>query len=424
MKPQSPPRERAASSRGRRYAWALAALLLGAIAILWWGRPKNDTPSEDDLLKGATPTRERAHGEPPRPRPNLPWTGPRGPQPSEEEPPGGDPKTAMERRLERVERALSSYLETTKYPFDARPIREQPDQIKPHHVSPTQLPLARDDKKLTDAKVTLYQDRYFVVGDEQVVFSIACENSDGPAPCEVLSAAARIPPPEPGAGSREARLRFADDGQNGDRAAGDGAVAATFAPAAQGFEGYHGRVHVDVDLRVESESGRTTFEIEYTPSTPATFTGEVREQIEDGSLAFYVGMDVKKAGRYVLRARVSTAGGEPFAYLSFNDDLGEGRKEARLLLFGKLILDEKAKAPFELRDVEGFRLIPDAHPDRELMPLIEGVAHTSKAYADRDFSDKEWQSEEKDRYVRELQKDVEESKKRLESGAPSPGGSP
>ena len=39
----------------------------------------------------------------------------------------------------------------------------------------------------------------------------------------------------------------------------------------------------------------------------------------------------------------------------------------------------------------------------------EGVVHTTKSYALRDFSGAEWESEEKSRHVKELAKDVAEA---------------
>jgi hypothetical protein len=136
----------------------------------------------------------------------------------------------------------------------------------------------------------------------------------------------------------------------------------------------------------------------------------------EGSLDIYAGLKITKAGRYVLAARVDDAEGRTFAYLSFNEELGTGMKEAKLHLFGKLVLDQKAKPPFRLRDVEGFLLKENTFPDRELIPTLEGVVHTTKMYQPSDFSDKEWESEEKDRHVKEFTKDVDEAQSHVESG--------
>ncbi|MFT3767142.1 MAG: hypothetical protein QM820_16720 [Minicystis sp.] len=317
-------------------------------------------------------------------------------------------RALWQKRLARAQQTLASYLEATRYPPGSRPMAEQPDQIQPHHVAPATLPLARKDGKLTDAKVALTQDRLFLVGDERVTFSMACTTSEGPAPCEIQRAMAGVSPDVKDAGARPSTpLAFS--------AAEGNAARAVFQPSAQGFAGYRGPIHVDVALTVAGEAGGASFEIVYTPAAPAVFTGHVREALEQGSLALHVEMDVAEPGRYVLAARVDDAEGRSFAYLSFNEELGAGRQEARMVLFGKLVRDQGARSPFRVRDLEGFRLLPDTYPDRELMRAIEGTVHTTKAYALRDFSADEWESEEKARHVKEFTKDVEEAKQRAGS---------
>lgn len=116
---------------------------------------------------------------------------------------------------------------------------------------------------------------------------------------------------------------------------------------------------------------------------------------------------VAEPGRYVLDARVDDESSEPFAFLSWNDLLAAGKQEACFTLFGRLVLDEHASAPFRVRDVEGFLLLEDAFPDRKSVPTLEGLVHTTKRYVPNDFSTAEWQSPVKDRYLERLQRDVD-----------------
>jgi hypothetical protein len=399
-------------ARRRPLTVAAGVLALGALAWLIHGRlaPGQAKPSEDALLAAAAP---RA----PIPRATLPPQRGDAPHdlPAKDE--GDDARASAEGRLERARDALSGYLAAHRYPPGARPLSEQPGREKPHLVPPHTEPLARPDKKLTDARVTLSQDRYFAVGDEAALLGISCATSEGPARCEVQSAQAHVAPSMPQAqGFPPAALRFYDDGRDGDREAGDGVVTAVFAPARYGFGGYHGPILIDVTLRVEGEEGTATFDLQYTPAAPARFTGEVREVMENGSLCLYVGLAVDKPGRYVLEGRVDDAGGEGFALLSFNDPLGDGAQEARMCVFGKLVRDTHAKSPFRLRDLEGFLLKENAYPDRELVPTREGPVYTTRAYAESQFSDAEWDSPDKQRYVKELQKDVDEAEKGLAGG--------
>ena len=196
-----------------------------------------------------------------------------------------------------------------------------------------------------------------------------------------------------------APVAFADDGQGG--------ALASFAPGKEGFSSYHGGIGIDVKVRVASEEGLANFQVIYTPSAPARFTGKIREAIENGSLCLYVQMDVTKAGRYVLAGRVDDAQGEGFAYLEWNDLMEAGLREAKMCVFGLLVLDQRAQSPFVLRDLEGFVLFEDRDPDRELMSVLEGNVYTTKKYEESAFSSAEWQSEEKTRHIDEFGKDVD-----------------
>lgn len=398
-------------------AAALGALVLFALRgrLLSAGR----APSEDALLSDA-PARPKTAPPSPPPR-RIP--GSNQAPPTEESETGLDPRELAERRLARARNTLDGYLEATRYPPTSRPLSERPDLQTARSVPETTLPLVRSDKKLTDAKVTLTQDRMFLVGDEAARLTVSCTTSEGPATCEVVRAEARVSPAMPQAGTiPPAPIRFHDDGQNGDPAAGDGAPSALFAPASEGFGGYHGPIGVELFVRVDGEEGGARFEVLYTPAAPARFTGVVREALEEGSLCLYVQMSIDKPGRYVLHARADEAGGKGFAFLEFNEELGPGSQEAKMCLFGKLVRDEHAQAPFTLRDVEGFLLKEDTYPDRELVPALVGNVHTTKSYDASQFSTAEWQSEEKKRHVDEFTKDVAKAEKALEEA--ENGGAP
>ena len=314
---------------------------------------------------------------------------------------GDAPREVREARLQRARTTLERYLESTKYPPESRPLSEQPDQVEPHHVPPTRLPLAGNENKDSDVRVILRQDRFYLSGDETVTFTVECGTIDGPAPCDIQSSIAAAPGTD-----RQVEVPFTPAG-------GEEMYTAALAPQTQGFAGYHGPIHLALALRIAGESGTAGFDVEYTPEPPATFTGRVTDRLKDGSLVIGLEMDIDEPGRYVLAARVDDANGKSFAYLGFNDELPRGRVEAPLVLFGKLVLDEEARAPFRLRDVEGFLLREDAYPDRALIPTVEGVMHTTRSYERDDFSPEEWQSEQRDRYVEELTRDVERAEDAL-----------
>ena len=156
-------------------------------------------------------------------------------------------------------------------------------------------------------------------------------------------------------------------------------------------------------------------DIMYTPSPPARFTGRVREVMEQGSLQLYLGIRVQKAGRYVVAGRVDDESGMPFAHVSFNEELGQGEQEVKLTIAGNLVLDEVPTFPLKLRDVEGFLLKERGDPDRELMTSLRGYVHTTHVYSESSFSHAEWQSDERQRYLDELNRDVHEILMRVET---------
>ena len=122
----------------------------------------------------------------------------------------------------------------------------------------------------------------------------------------------------------------------------------------------------------------------------------------------------------LLSGRIDDAHGKPFALMTFNEELPAGAQEIRLTLFGKLVRDAKPAFPLTLRDVDGFRLRPDAFPDRSLMPRLADVVHTSRVYPLDGFADTEWSSEERSRYLGELGRDVADAQGRVEQLSKGP----
>lgn len=405
---------------------AAVALVATAAALFFALRSRlfSRAPSEDETL-GATRARApRGAGDPAAgadggagasarsgsdARPSFKPKEPTKPDPNA-------PGTLWEKRLARARFTLDSYVEANKYPPESRPIEEHPDRVRPNDFTPAKLHLKRKDGKDTDILLTRYQSRFHMVGDESVVFTIKCETSEGPVPCKVASAQANAAPSEEKGRytGPPVPLAFVDDGTGGDEKADDGTFTVTFEPSKTPLRTFHGRITIDLQLAPDQEDGTTTWYVEYTPSPPAVFTRKVREVLENGSLSLYVGIDVKRAGRFVITGRVDEDGGKSFAYLPFNEELAVGAQEVKLVVFGRLIRDRSPAFPLVLRDVEGFRLIPDAHPDRELMSLMAGKVHTTDSYRVSAFSEAVWDSEEKQRHVAEFTKDVKEAEAQVE----------
>ena len=323
-------------------------------------------------------------------------------------------------RTQRAEEVFDNYRNSTKYPFESRPAREHADQMYPNRVVREEGKLTNPGQQPTDGvRIRTSQERVYVAGDETVLFTVSAVDMDGNAlPLQVTRAIAHDPPLDGKPSQRNAiKMPFNDDGATGDVSAGDGIVSARLSPATQGFAGHAGIIRVELNLKVNEQTGFVFFDIFYTPDPPATWTAVggsgVREALENGSLNFYLKAQVRAPGRYVITGRIDDAKGQPFALVSFNDELSAGPKEIKLNLFGKLLADEAPAFPLTLRDVDGFRLVPDTTPDRALMPRREGRVHVTKTYPSSAFSEAEWDSEERRRYLEEYGRDVASARAHL-----------
>ena len=320
-------------------------------------------------------------------------------------------------RLERAEELLESYRNSTKYPFDSRPARENADQMYPNRPVREEGKLANPGQKPAQGiRIRTSQERVYVAGEETVLFTVNAVDMEGnPLPMQVTRAIAHDPPLDGKPSKRNSiAMPFNDEGANGDQAASDNVWGARLAPATQGFAGHAGMIRVELNLKVNEQTGFTFFDIFYTPDPPAVWVGGVREAVEAGSLNFYLKAQVRDAGRYVVTGRIDDAKGQPFALISFNNELSAGPREIKLNLFGKLLVDEKPAFPLTLRDVDGFLLKENTTPDRALMPRLPGKVLVSRVYPLTAFSEAEWDSEERARYLAEFGRDVESARVHLE----------
>lgn len=413
-RPQSPPR------RGR---WLLLLVPLVLVAGgLWLARSSgapgggevpsaSSSPVPENSSRNTVATVASSGGAPgvaPGKGPPALLLAPGSPEAEREE-----QRILWEKRLARAQRSLDTYRESTRYPPESRPAREQPDTMSPSSSERTR-PLSNDN---ADVRLVMKQDKVFVAGDEVVVFSVGCENAQHePLRCQVTSGTAHEATQTPGAGQvPPVPLDFVDED-------GTGTFVTRFQPSKQGFPLYSGTLRVDFKVRQGASEGTAFFDIIYTGIPPATFTGKVREVVEHGSLQLYAGLQVRKPGRYVVTGRVDDESGVPFAYVNFNEELTAGQKEVKLTVFGKLIIDEAPAFPLKLRDVEGFLLKESGDPDRELMPTLRGNVYSTREYPPTvaTFSPDEWTSEERQRYLDEFTRDVQNAQSQLDAVTKAP----
>ena len=314
-----------------------------------------------------------------------------------------------QQRYVRAEQTYIGYRDATRYPPESRPLDEHPDQVRPFQPITEDVAL-RDasGKPAKGVRLRTTQERVFLAGTESAMFTIeALDESGRPVPLVINRSAAQTMPDSSALITLiRADVPFADNGAAPDEAAGDSKFSARLTPAVQGFAGYSGTIRLLVEVNANGETGLVPFDVIYVPAVPATWAG-VREVLEEGSLNFYLKAQVKTPGRYVASGRVYDAKGVPLALLQFNDVVAAGPAEFKLSLAGVLVRDRNPAFPLRLVDVEGFLLQPDTFPDRAMMPRQAGVAHESQRYDVNAFSNAEWQSEERARYLAEYGRDLQ-----------------
>lgn len=319
-------------------------------------------------------------------------------------------------RYERAEQIYASYRDATRYPYDSRPIAEHPDQVRPFSAITEDIKLRNaNGDEVKGIRLRTSQERVFLSGAESVKFTVAVrDESDRPLPLVIRNAQAQsIPDSRTPIKLVQTSVAFSDNGSGADDTRGDGTYSGRLTPVSQGFQHVGGTIRLLVELAADGQQGVAHFDVVYTPDVPATWAG-VREALEAGSLNFYLKVQVRQAGRYVVSARVDDANGVPFALLQFNDEMATGTHEFKLQVFGALVLDKSPTFPLRLRDVDGFLLIPDTFPDRSTMARQAGVVHVSAVYPKSRFSPAEWSSEERQRYLVEYGKEAEAARRHVE----------
>ncbi|NML18923.1 hypothetical protein [Azohydromonas caseinilytica] len=401
---------------------AVAWWVLGAVAVLallaWWGRDAGSGPAQaaaPEAVKPAASAAAATTASAPASAPRAPFT-PAALAARQRE------RAMWQQRLEQAQQTLEAYRASTRYPHEARPLAEQPDQVRPNLPIEEDAPLRlADGRAARGVHLRTSQERVFVQGDESVRLSLSLRGDDGAVlPLRVVRATAReVPPPNTGSLYPVVPVNFNDEGLDGDLQARDGVQGVRLQPERQGFAGLSGQLRVEVVLQHAGQEAVVFFDMVLTGAPGAVWTGSVREALEEGSLNFYLGAEVRVPGRYVVTGRVDDATGRPLALLSFNDEVGAGAQEFRLSLFGKLVRDAQPVFPLTLRDVEAFLLRPDSFPDRSLMARRTGTVLVTRHHPLAAFSPAEWQSEERSRYLAELQRDVSEAQGRLTQLGPS-----
>lgn len=404
-----PKRRPAAAPKPRLRRLALATAAVAVIAVLVWSAMDHGAPAPAPAVAQAP--------------------APRGPQffgqvQASDLPLPDDRNNRRRQLVENVQLAdhtYCSYRTASQYPVGSRPMTENPDQNRPNDPVASTNPMRLDGGGAnTGVQLQTSQSRVYMASGESVAFSLRAVDADGRTLPLVITRA--LAQGITYAGTRQTpqvSIPFADDGTGADPVPNDGAFAGVLAPAQTGLAAFNGTIRTEVRYNVGGKTGLVQFDVIYTPELPAVWTGAPREAVEEGSLVFHLPLDVRMPGRYIVNGRVDDARGQPVALLTFNEVLGPGPNDIKLTMFGKLLRDQAPAAPLTLRDVDGYLLKENTDPDRALLPRLQGKVLTAASHAPKSYSDAEWQSEERSRYLTEFGKDLRDARARLAAFDPA-----
>jgi hypothetical protein len=300
--------------------------------------------------------------------------------------------------LTHMDEVRKSLLEKTKYPPTSLPLAGKTDLIKPHWVEPLRRPLQQnpDGGGPGNVMITISQSQLWLGDGEIASASITVTTTDGskPAVSFARSQLSRQDGKPDGLGAAYENVVFHDDGVAPDLLAGDNIWSTLVPPRPGMLKGVTSALILDVDMLAGPERG--TFRIAFTTTgpPPAQFTGIVRDAIEGGSLAFHVGIDVWRPGRYNIMGRVYDANGKPAALLTHVEELTRDTTEIVLVAFGKTLRDQNLTPPFALKDLEGFAYVDATDSDRAVMAVWPGP-HVTAPFDLTQLSDAEWDSPER-----------------------------
>lgn len=395
-------------NKNRSFLGALATIAVAvAILSLWIASPDERvaTPKPAAAAAASTP-----HAAWPPEQPQL-YVPPKGPFKAPE---GPEPETmaALGKALgtpEGLRVAKEHYLLANRYPPGViRVTKDMRDLLQPNKLETVAHPVLGKGGVKPDQRLSVVFETGIArsIGKDPIPLKLAVfrgETEKKPDPVKVLT-------------TKITRL----DAQGADQSIGSFTLARGEAESMTGswtpnssVEGYNGILVFSVQWQVNGEEPQGSMAmLEYSDAEPAKFTGIAGDELVSGSLEVRVGVDVTLAGRYTIDARIFAADGTtPIGFAQATPTLQEGKSEVKLVFYGLLFHDAKTAGPYVVKTVTGYQQSSNATGGRgrQMRPL--DASYSTAAYSLDQFTDKEWDSPQKQASLAAMDKQIAAAEK-------------
>lgn len=309
-----------------------------------------------------------------------------------------DPRFAH--RADRVSQAIAML----RFPPSSQPLRkDMKDVLLPNHRWESALPLAlaigasgsgKDPPKEGDLSYELTGNAFSVIGSGSLVATLEVFHGDHQRIAVDVTAATLT---AVDTGKVVASVSLGDDGNH--------LYTATISPAAiDGLATYRGLVKLDVSF-VASEGdhrpAQASLDFKVAGTAPAVFNGVSAEKLSPDGLDIDVDVQVTEPGQYFVQGCIFDAKGEPIGFAVARPQLVAGRGSVPLVFFGLLFHDANVAGPYVFKTLTGNRMPAPGEADHADMDPWVG-SYRTQAYAVSDFSNKEYESPQKDAKIQAL----------------------
>lgn len=343
--------------------------------------------------------------------------------------------------VERLER----YQEWAKYPPNSRPLHKgQHDLVHPYDGKKSKVGIVTKPGKnckmvvgevecevkpeiSKDVHCNLNPASSILVGKGEMHFALFCHNEKGQN-LEITNIKSQVYRMlNRKRQNSQQPTHTADDGTHGDAKSGDKIYAIVVRPTTRDW----GHVYLEVDMEVNGLKHNQRADFQFTPHIVAEFGhGTVTDSIDsNGSLVIRVPIIIKKKGDYDFQANLQEEGGDKrfIAHSSVRKEFTAGPHNLEFVFFGKIIRDANIDGPYVMREIRGMRnngpvsrreveesrvagteLVREKNEPQWEHVKPYGKTYTTQTYRADQFSQDEYDSEEKQRRIQLYESQISE----------------